>query len=138
MPLSKDSIQCTYILFLCIVRSRLHDTREIFIRTNIRAADTMSSSVCTDYSIRTIFGYHQSVQAFNLLWRCTSAGQIVVRYHVNYNQDEYLHGSVSDSVQSYATRHFNEDPTDLTEQTIEQRPKELIRAMRYVVSGEPM
>ena len=34
---------------------------------------------------------------FNLLRKCTSAGQIFSRYRVNSNRNEYLHGSVSDS-----------------------------------------
>ena len=37
---------------------------------------------------------HQSVQVFNLLQKCTSGGQIFVRYRVNSNWYEYLHGSV--------------------------------------------
>ena len=82
---------------------------------------------------------HQSVQVFNLLRKCTSAGQKFVRFRVHSNWDEYLHGSVSDSCFKLCIRHFIEDPSNTRShpKTAEQIPKEFIRTMRCRVNGEP-
>ena len=49
---------------------------------------------------------HQFVQVFNLLRKCTSAGQIFVRYLVNAIRDEYLHGSISESCLKLSNASF--------------------------------
>ena len=98
------------------LRLRLQDTRQIFMRLH---GTTLSGYVLD----------RQSVQVFNLLRNCSGTGQIFVRYRVNSNRDEYLHGYVTDScLKLYVTRHFNEDPSNTSShpKTAEQRPKEFI------------
>ena len=81
------------VILEMVLRPRLNGTRQIFIRTNIRA-DTPCVYKALLYQDKF---WITNPYKFNLLRKCTSAGQIFVRYRVNANRDEYLYGSVSDS-----------------------------------------
>ena len=67
-----------------LLRPHLHGTRQIFIRTNIRA-----DIPCVYTTLSGQVSDHQSVQVFNLLRKCTSAGQVFVPCKRGAHADKY-------------------------------------------------
>ena len=86
-------------------RPRLLGTRQVFIRTDIRA-DTACRLYGTTLSEQVF--HHLSAEIFDLLRKRTSAGQAVsFRYRVNAHPNKYLHSFVP--VSSFAVFMNNFD-----------------------------